>query len=145
MAISATKEGNRNALKHGLAASVRREPKLCNLAAQLAQAMADERPDSTLRHAAEQLALAFLDLYRIEFHKVTLLQRRTALTPERSKLFEGQFLSETGPDFEHAAAYLRAREALATVDRYERKALSRLMSCSKAYFLAEERAAGWTL
>jgi hypothetical protein len=101
-----------NALRHGLAVTVLRDPHLLKEVKQLAQAIVGESSDSGNLVYAKTIAETELDLRRIRLARAEVMQRFTSLqcTP-----VTGASVSKLGSI---ASALLR-------IDRYERRALSR--------------------
>ena len=138
----------KNALRHGLAASVASNPNSADEIERIARILAGDRTDPVQMDGARRIAVAQIDLRRIRQARLILLANRKARVRQPSaldfiyafeKVLEGQNFDERFQGVVRALYAMNANyepvsleegfEILATelgrLDRYERRALSR--------------------
>jgi hypothetical protein len=123
---------SRNALRHGLAVSIFRDPAVSAEVDRLARALADSDKDNALLGLARIIAEAELDLARIQITKVSLMNSHLgavsppATSPGAELVGEAR-VHEVEPYSDRTGtAMIDALPQLVRLHRYERRARSRL-------------------
>ncbi len=124
-----TREGKqraaRNALTHGLAADLLRDPAIVPEIERLAAAMAGERASPERRALGAILAAAQLDLWRVRAARAGLIDRAAAEQAHRRTSAAATPGAPPDAATREAEAIRSALPGLVRLDRYERRALSR--------------------
>jgi hypothetical protein len=118
---------SRNALRHGLAASLLDEPAICGKVETLARAIAGAGANTAQINQARIIAEAQLDLARIRGAKARAMDAHALeMSTSEGAIREGEIESETGGTQELAApsAHGVLRQLL-RIERYERSAILR--------------------
>jgi hypothetical protein len=132
---------SRNARKHGLTISIRRNPGISNEIEALAVAIAGKSATPCRLQAARGVAEAYFELRRLQESKLALIG------VEMASMHAGQTAASSGNrqhasdrcTIEHdAQAYTRALPVLVKLDRYERRALSKQRRAYHIYLIANE-------
>lgn len=123
-----TKDGKkrvaRNALQHGLAADIVRDPAILPEVERLTEAMGGVRASAERRMVACILATAQIELWRVRTARAGLIDLTAAEQAERQKTVAAAGSAADAGQRE-AEAIQAALPRLARLDRYERRALSR--------------------
>jgi hypothetical protein len=112
---------SRNALKHGLNVSIRHDGGLGQEIEILAAAIAGDRPTATARDVAD----AVFDLKRVQRYKVSLIEDKVNNMPLVVANDKYQIENCGWDVWKYAQACMQALPAIAKIERYERRALSR--------------------
>ena len=138
----------RNALRHGLAISILKNPVMCAEVEALAQAIAGQGADHLRIAQARIIAAAQLDLARVEDAKVSLWNPQIAAAipsdnvgankvlpnpQEVDAASQGEGRSSELPVEGAVAVTLDVLHQLARLDRYERPAISRCIRAMRAF------------
>ena len=115
----------RNAVKHGLSASVATDDGIARQITNLARSLVGDHPcDSLIWIHAQQVAEAELELVRIRQARMQAWNQQVAKWSTRTK--------QRCPDRVTVAAYQALSSLLTSIARYERRALSRRRTAIKA-------------
>ena len=115
----------RNAVKHGLSAPVATDDGSALQITNLARSLVGDQPcDSLIWIYAQQVAEAELELVRIRQARMQAWNQQVAKWSTRTK--------QRCPDKVTVAAYQALSSLLTSIDRYERRALSRRRTAIKA-------------
>ena len=137
------KRASRNASKHGLTIGIRHDPGTSNKIETLAVAIAGKNATPRLLQAARDVAEAQLEARRLQDFKLALIELEATrihvamkARGSRDQQYEG-----TNRSMQHnAEAYVRALPVLAKLERYERRAQSRMRRAFRIYTIIDEDA-----
>jgi len=126
---------SRNALRHGLAASLRNKPAMCSDVEKLARNIAGAGADDAQLGRARIIAEAQLDLVRIRGLKVAVMNSFAAEANPSGPEGEG-FLGE-GCCLQEFGMTPKILLQLCKLDRYEGRAISRRRRAMRAFLVSQ--------
>jgi hypothetical protein len=130
---------SRNALKHGFNVSVRHDPASSDKLEVLAEAIAGKNPTARRLRAALDVAEAQLELKRVQEYRLALIESEqieigAALRGAPKDDPEDEDIAAQ----EYALAYARALPILTKLERYERRARTRIEETLRSFGIVTE-------
>jgi hypothetical protein len=125
------KVGNRHAVKHGLAASIRRDPEFADLVDALTALLAGNEATWSRMYLATRLADAVVAIQRLAATEIAMIEVKAAKQTAAA--------SDGDPALSYAAALAAARPHLIKLERYKRAAFVNYLRTFRAYLLELEK------
>ena len=131
---------SRNALKHGLNISVRHDPATSNKLEVLAEAIAGKNPTARRLRVTLDVAEAQLELKRVQEYRLALIESEQieigAAVPRGAPKDDPE--DEDIPVQQYALAYARTLPILTKLERYERRARTRIEETLRSFAIITE-------
>ncbi len=125
------KLGNRHAVKHGLAASIRRDPEFADVVDALTSLLAGDEATWSRMYLATRLADAVAAIQRLAASEIAMIEVAVAKRAAAA--------SDGDPSLGYAAALAAARPQLIKLERYKRAAFVNYFRTFRAYLLELEK------
>lgn len=131
---------SRNALKHGFNVNVRHDPATSVKLEVLAEAIAGKNPTARRLRAALDVAEAQLELKRVQEYRLALIKSEQieigAAVPRGAPKDDPE--DEDIPVQQYALAYARTLPILTKLERYERRARTRIEETLRSFAIVTE-------